>query len=1155
LNVRGLGNDAKLNCIFDFAKNSKSDFVCLQETLAARPDIVASLRSKWSGKSFWSPALGKQGGVAILVSPKTQFEVLQWKKDTSGRVLSLLARLGETNYNLVNVYAPTNPSERKSFFDSIRDYFFPNSVKILAGDFNCIETEKDKFGGSFVSANELKELRRNARLVDIWRKIHGNLTQCTWFNASKSIGSRLDKFLIAQDLVPTVTRCEISPSFFSDHDSVDLVFDGKDFSSHGPGVWRLNLSLLQDTHFCEVITKTISEHVEYQRCFPSLHDWWDFLKDSFRDIAQDFSKRKQRNLNREKTTATNSLIKAKHDLIAGDVSAKVKIEQLESKLHAINLLQNEAVKIRSRAQWLEEGERPTKYFFALESTRAEKNAVKVIYTAEGVEVSSQQEIETAHYDFYRKLYSREGVNFHIQHEFLANIDVSLTDTDRSLCERALSADEISHAIRGLSPGKTPGADGLPQEFYVKFWDQLCPILIQLYNFSLEQGFLSSSMQQSVTRLIFKKEDPKHLKNWRPISLLNVDYKILSKALTNRLSKVLNSIVREDQTCSIPGRTIFDNLALFRDTLDYITLTNETGILVSLDQEKAFDRVDRSFLSNVLQKFGFGPVFQRWISVLYHDATMRILVNGFLTDKVPLERGVRQGDPLSPLLYILCAEVLASNIRAENKIQGFLLPGARGQQFKIRQYADDSTCFVKDLFSLSVLFSILKRYELGSGAKLNYSKTEAMWLGAWRACPDTPLGLTWVTKMKLLGVWYSNGLANVDPDNWQSKLNKLEKNLNLWKSRSLSFVGKSLIINVLGASKFWFLAKILPAPEWVISRFKTLVFSFLWNSKIETVSRQTLSAPTKDGGLGIIDFHAKSKSLKISLVASTVVKQDSRTFYLTKYFIGSQLAKLRPEWSHLRDNSSPSALKPTPFYTQCLKIITGLERMINSRSQFTYSAKNCYAQLLQETVSAPLLPVYWRSFIGYDLSIRSHWPLVRDHFTENFKNDIAWLITLRGIKIRDSLKSWGYITTDSCAYCQRKETIDHCFLNCPRAKRVWSAFGPTLSALLKISFVANVKTVFFYLWASTGPMRNHRALYIIKTILYGLWTFRNKATFHNGTESPRAVVRYITQDINTRLQVDFSRYSTERFTKLWCHPKLCAIDNSKLVIHLSSTSDS
>ena len=145
----------------------------MQETLATRPEAIDYLRSKWSGKSFWSPALGKQGGVAILCSPNTDFDVLQWKKDTSGRVLSVIARAGEVNYNFVNIYAPTNPSERKRFFESLPDYFFPDSVKVIAGDFNCIESPKDKYGGNFISAGELPELRKNVRLVDIWRKTHG----------------------------------------------------------------------------------------------------------------------------------------------------------------------------------------------------------------------------------------------------------------------------------------------------------------------------------------------------------------------------------------------------------------------------------------------------------------------------------------------------------------------------------------------------------------------------------------------------------------------------------------------------------------------------------------------------------------------------------------------------------------------------------------------------------------------------------------------------------------------------------------------------------------------------------------------------------------------------------------------------------------------
>ena len=166
------------------------------------------------------------------------------------------------------------------------------------------------------------------------------------------------------------------------------------------------------------------------------------------------------------------------------------------------------------------------------------------------------------------------------------------------------------------------------------------------------------MRQSITRLLYKKDDRRDLKNWRPISLLNVDYKICSKALAIRLSKELSTIIHPDQTCSIPGRSIF-------------------GILLNPCQEKAFDRVDRHFLLNTLSRFGFGETFCRWISLLCCGAYMQVIVNGFLTESIPLLRGVRQGDPLSPLLYMLCMEVFAVNLRRDPQIEGFLVPGASG----------------------------------------------------------------------------------------------------------------------------------------------------------------------------------------------------------------------------------------------------------------------------------------------------------------------------------------------------------------------------------------------------------------------------------------------------------------------------------------------
>ena len=143
--------------------------------------------------------------------------------------------------------------------------------------------------------------------------------------------------------------------------------------------------------------------------------------------------------------------------------------------------------------------------------------------------------------------------------------------------------------------------------------------------------------------------------------------------------------------------------------------------------------------------------------------MQILLNGWLTSPIPLNCGVRQGDSLSPLLYILCVEVLAFLIRNSKNIRGFLLPGAGSKQFKVRQYADDTTSFVKDYSSLVSLFDLIMIYEKGSGDKLNRSKSEAMWLGVWRSRTDEPLGLTWVRKMKILGVFF--GTVCVDSDNW------------------------------------------------------------------------------------------------------------------------------------------------------------------------------------------------------------------------------------------------------------------------------------------------------------------------------------------------------------------------------------------------------
>ena len=744
-------------------------------------------------------------------------------------------------------------------------------------------------------------------LIDIWRKKHPRERSFTWFNFDKTIAGRLDKFLVSKSVSEKTSVCEIFPCVFSDHDFVSLNFNFSEIPARGPGVWKFNNSLLQDLSFRGVIRKSFYDHLRFQHSFSDIKEWWDFLKQSFKEISINFSRRKRAYASRERVSLTNKLRSLKRRVDCESVNEE--IVECEMRLRALIERELEGAKVRSRAEWIDKGEKPTSFFFRLERNRAQKHLIASILYMEGNEVHTQKEIEKAHVDFYTELYSVSEIDEDAKTSLLDGISRVLPPVDSDCCEGEIAMHEVTKAVKDLRPEKVPGPDGLTVEFYNCFRDLLGPKLVKVANKCFKDEELTETMKCSVTRVLFKKGDRKNLKNWRPISLLNVDYKIVSKVLSFRLSKVLDSIIDSDQTCSVPGRTIASNLHTLRDILDYIERTDETGILISLDQEKAFDRVNRKFLLDLLEKYGFGLDFKKWITTLYKDANMRVIVNGFLTPRIDLRRGVRQGDSLSPLLYVLCVEALACQIRNNSSMEGFLLPGAEGLQYKVGLYADDTTSFVKNYRSLVHLFKSVHIYELGSGARLNFSKTEAMWLGAWRSRTDQPLGLTWVSKIKILGVFFGE---KVEQDNWEPKLNKLESHLNLWKRRSLSLVGRALLINALGLSKLNYLASILIVPDWVKTKVNHIIWPFLWKKKFEPVARQTCHCTPANGGLGIVDFSKKSNALKISSVVKLIQDPNVKSFFLLKYFLGGRLAGLRGEWLFFETQHLPQCPVCYPF---------------------------------------------------------------------------------------------------------------------------------------------------------------------------------------------------------------------------------------------------
>ena len=164
----------------------------------------------------------------------------------------------------------------------------------------------------------------------------------------------------------------------------------------------------------------------------------------------------------------------------------------------------------------------------------------------------------------------------------------MSDAEQEQCEGLFTKDELFTALKGLQTGKSPGSDVLPIEFYSAFWDLLCDPLLSVLNDCFRVGSLCTSQREALLCLIYEKDD-KHLgKNWRLISLLNCNYKLALKIITDRLKQVMPSIVHSNQTCSIVGRSIFSNLHLIRDTLDMMNKTDEIGILVTFDQMKDFD---------------------------------------------------------------------------------------------------------------------------------------------------------------------------------------------------------------------------------------------------------------------------------------------------------------------------------------------------------------------------------------------------------------------------------------------------------------------------------------------------------------------------------------------------------------------------------------
>ena len=426
---------------------------------------------------------------------------------------------------------------------------------------------------------------------------------------------------------------------YSDHCAVILCVPVPEPIPRGPGRWKLNVSILKDDQFKVSISDVWSVWKTKKGSFGSLQSWWDKGKDHLKGLTINFSslKSKKQNQIRDLLVSLSQHLKAQIDI--GHLSLLDIYESTFSKIASLDLTAAEGARIRSRTHWAEEGESSTSYFLRLEKKNGTEDWISAMQNSDGSIVADVPSVCDSWVSFYSDLFRACPTNIDVQNDLLGNLSSFVALSQVSICEGPLSVEEVHKALLGMARGKSPGSDGLPAEFYLARWDILGTDLVEVLNASYVSGSLPFSQRGALSSLIFKKGDRLLHKNWHPISLLNVDYKLCARALAGRLLKVIHHVVAPDQTCGVPGRFIGENVVLLRDVVHYANAAGLPVAILSLDQEKAFDRVDWPFLLSTLSEMGFGPSFIKWVSLLYSDIRSSVIINGYTSRSFKPSRGV------------------------------------------------------------------------------------------------------------------------------------------------------------------------------------------------------------------------------------------------------------------------------------------------------------------------------------------------------------------------------------------------------------------------------------------------------------------------------------------------------------------------------------
>ena len=922
LNARGLRDGKKRREILRWLKryyNAEKNFTFIQESHSSKEDEL-NWKSKWGSSIIYSHGTKDSKGVMILCPYDMQnFEIIDKWSDTDGRICMLKLKVGDDTFCLINVYAPTKNNQKLQllFLDNLQNLITENEEAsfIIAGDFNTyLDPTLDKCGGTFeptsTFSKRLQQLMDNFQLSDVWR-IHNPVTKrFTWRQSKPLVQSRLDYFLISINLMQNVKQCEIKPSIKTDHSLLSLKIKLKFGEKRGPGFWKFNASLLKDEIFIDYIKEIIAQLKHELKHMDNKALKWDYMKSEIRQRTIGYAKTQSQ----LKKAYENELKEKYNDLATkyadnNDNAVLLQIEEVKRDIENINKLKTEGCRLRSKANILEE-QKNASYYSNKEKKNYKTCHITMLEDEKGNQINEPSNILEETKRFYEDLYAEtENINDYDKY-FLNNIpqlDKKLVDVG----EEEITVEECGKALKKMKNGKTPGNDGLTVEFYKMFWSSIKDLVYESFLFAYDIGELSIDQKRGIIKLIPQKDKIiKFLKNWRPISLLNTDYKIIAHILAMRLQKILPSIIHPDQNGYIEGRFIGCNIRTIYDMIEMSQNQSPSNLITFIDYEKAFDNVKWNFLNKALKAFGFGEYFRKWIQVMYANVNSCVMNNGYSSAFFHLSKGIRQGCPMSALLFLIVVEVLAIHIRENKNIKGIML---NGNEVKITLLADDTTLFLKDITSLQITMNVMLMFKQCSGLKINKSKTQILQIGKkdWDIrCFNLK---TAKDRIYTLGTWFYKDPNETNTVNYENKFLEFEGVLQYWKTRYLTLLERIRIVKTFALAKLNYTIASLEIKADFVQKVQKAIVDFIWNGKKPKIKSSVAYQDTEDGGLKIPLVELYVKANRVVWAKRLLCPKSRNKQYLIQF-----LPKLN--FHHfLKCNYNPEDLPDIipPFYYQVL----------------------------------------------------------------------------------------------------------------------------------------------------------------------------------------------------------------------------------------------